>query len=130
MSESRQQRRARERAAAKAASGLGPRSGPAPAAAAVPRVLEVELNRYVMDGNDSDDVSWTATWGLRGGDVGVEDNGEDLRDLVDAVLADVRAWPGGDLRIKWTIGGDAPRGQTVEDVIAAMNITLPSTCAT
>lgn len=126
MSESRQQRRSRERAEAKAAS----RPGPTPAGEPVrtSRVLEVELDRIAGDEDDPDYVAWAATWGLREDSVGHEDSSENLSKLVEAILHDARASWGEryELRIEWIVGGDAPAGRTVDDAIAATGITLPS----
>ncbi len=131
MSESRQQRRARERAEAKAASRPGlnldsaPVASPQPAAQQRAVVLEVDLGRYVAR-DDPSDVTWAATWGLRDASVGTEDSTEDLAELVRIILED--AQPLGDqydVRIEWTLRGDPADGQAVADAIAAAGVTLP-----
>lgn len=90
MSESRQQRRARERAEAKG-SRPGPRLTPSPVlvsgAPRTPQVLEVDLGRYVAL-DDPTYVSWVATWGLREDSVGTEDSSEDLAELVSGIVED------------------------------------------
>ena len=133
MGESRQQRRARERAEAKAADRTG--RHPVPVEAAAPdgdgvsrpsQVLDVALYRFV-DPDDPDGVTWSAEWGLRDEEVGVEDNSESLQEVVDAVLQDARELVADyDLQIAWEIDGDPPRGQTVKDAIATLGVTLPT----
>lgn len=124
MSESRQQRRARERAEAKAANRRGP--APRPEEHRRPHVLDVELSRFVDD-EEPDYVTWAAEWGLRGGAMGIEADSEDLQEIVDAVLEEAETWTDQfDLRIEWTLGGDAPEGQTVEQAVAATGIKLPT----
>lgn len=93
------------------------------------RVLEVELDRIVIDEDEDDPVSWAATWGLHEDSVGHEDSSENLPELIDAILDDARTSWGQryDLQIEWILGGDAPDGQTVDDAVAAAGITLPRT---
>lgn len=128
MTESRQQRRARERAEAKAATRPGPNRAPAmPAAAGQPLVVEADLDRFEMDANDPSDVAWSAEWGLRGDDVGIEDHSDDLQELVDSFLEECQQWiTDDDLQIVWNLGGDRPEGRTIEDEIANAGITLPA----
>lgn len=128
MSESRQQRRSRERAEAKTARRPGPASTTETARPS--RVLEVALDRIVVDdAADPDPVSWSAAWGLREDSVGHEDSSENLPELIEAILDDARTSWGQryELRIEWIVGGDAPEGQTVDDAVAATGSTLPST---
>lgn len=94
------------------------------------RVLEVALDRIVVDdADDPDPVTWSATWGLREDSVGHEDSSENLPELIEAILDDARTSWGGryELRIEWTLGGDVPEGHTVEAAVAATGATLPST---
>ena len=102
MAESRQQRRARERAETKAARRPlppgTPEPRPAPSAAAGPgteaaRVLEVELTRFCdADAEDGEEpVTWHAEWGLQGDSVGTEDGGTDVSELIDGVVEDAAA---------------------------------------
>lgn len=91
------------------------------------RVVEVELNRMVFDDDPTDTyVSWHAEWGLRDSDVGTEDSSEDLAELVEAVLVDVRSmtdrYP---VRLEWTVGGDPPEGTTIEAEIGELGVRLP-----
>lgn len=127
MSESRQQRRARERAAAKAARRPAtPSQVPVPA----PRrshVLEVALSRFYFPDDEEEPVSWAAEWGLRDDPVGTEDNNEDVRQLIEDLLEDARRqWADRyDLSIEWELSGDAPRGKSVQDVLTELGVTLP-----
>jgi hypothetical protein len=71
-------------------------------------------------------VTWSAAWGLQDDDFGTEDSDEDLRRLVSGIVDDARQWTGRyALTIEWDISGDAPEGQTVEDMIAETGVTLP-----
>jgi hypothetical protein len=142
MGESRQQRRARERAKAKAARrSLPPPPEPSPArsAAAAPAsrprgVLEVELTRFcdadVEDGEDP--VTWHAEWGLQGDSVGTEDSSTNVSELIDGVVENAAAQWGSQydpLTIEWelTAGDRLPEGQTIEDIINSLGVTLPRT---
>ena len=139
MTESRQQRRARERAEAKAArrSTRPGTPSPAPAAEALglrrPRVLEVELTRLVDDdAEDGDDpVTWHAEWALRDDSVATEDSGQDLGELIDGVTEDAAAQWGSryDLTIEWELNSAdrLPEGQTIEGIIEGLGVTLPRT---
>jgi hypothetical protein len=145
MKETRQQRRARERAEAKAAS----RPGPNPTAGRQDRqppglrqvgsiatddVVEVRLRRIVEEIVDEQDpdghiaVTWAVEWGIRDGSWGIEDGGAKLQELIDALLADLRnAANGGTVPIEWTIEGDRLDGQSPEAAIEATGVTLPPT---
>jgi hypothetical protein len=49
-----------------------------------------------------------------------------VQQLIDDIIEDARQWARRyDLTIEWTLSGDAPRGKTVEDVLAERGITLP-----
>lgn len=85
------------------------------------------MGRYVAQDNAAD-VTWFATWGLRDDDVGTEDSGEDLAELVSAIVEDAQVWSDRyDLTIEWTVGGDAPPGGSVEEAVAAAGVVLPQT---
>ena len=142
MAESRQQRRARERAEAKAArrplppGTPGPRSAPSAAAAPAPRgqgVLEVELTRFCdADAEDGEEpVTWHAEWGLQGDSVGTEDSSTDVSELIDGVVEDAAAQWGSqyDLTVEWELsaGDRLPEGQTIEGIINGLGVTLPHT---
>ena len=127
MSESRQQRRARERAEQKTASRPGPRVQQSSAAAVRrPHVVVASLNRFVDD-EDPDWVCWSCEYELRGESVGIDDSGNpDLHDVVNGVLDYARRWSDRyDITIEWTVDGDPPEDGTVEDAIAALGVTLP-----
>ncbi|MGW5384001.1 hypothetical protein [Nocardia sp. NPDC003963] len=136
MSESRQQRRARERAEQKAASRPGPNHSSPPAEPTVakrPRVIDAELWRNIDDsppapGEPPEWVDWSCEYGLRDESVGVDDHGNpDLADVVQGVLDYARQWSDRyDITIEWIINGDPPAGGTVEDAIAALDIELPT----
>ena len=129
ISESRQQRRARERAKRKGATRTGPHhqlplSDPHPLNATAgdiqrTRVLDVELYRFV-DPDDPAYMSWSAEWGMRDDSQGGEDSNENLQKLVNAVIEDARHWTNQfDLRIEWTLNGDPPPGGTIADAVIA-----------
>lgn len=94
MKEPRRQRRARERAEAKAAR----RAQPPPAAVSPPapsrrpRVLEVQLSRFYFPDDEDEPVSWSAEWGLRDDSVGTEDSNEDVHQLIRDIIEDARRW--------------------------------------
>jgi hypothetical protein len=138
VAESRQQRRARERAEAKAARRSSPPGAPAPTPPAVPalkrrRVLEVELTRFDDDSAEADEdpVAWHAEWALQGDDVATEDSGLDVSELIDGVGEDAAAQWGSryDLTIQWKLnaGDPLPEGQTVEGILEGLGVTLPRT---
>ncbi|WP_410646522.1 hypothetical protein [Amycolatopsis sp. cmx-4-54] len=132
MSESRQQRRARERREAKEATRLGPSITPAPPDNVEMRreqVVDIELYRLVIAYSPAEvEVSWSAEWGLRDDGIGTEDSSEDLAELVAAVLEDLRPLAERrTLRLEWELGGDPPKGTTLEDAVAEWGVTLPQT---
>lgn len=89
-------------------------------------VIAVDLERYV-DEDDPTDTGWFAEWDVQGDSSGVEDSQETLRELVDAIVDDVRSWTDRyEVTLEWKIGGDAPEGSTVEDEIRRLEVTLPS----
>lgn len=65
--------------------------------------------------------------GLRDDPVGTEDSNEDVRQLIEDLLEDARRqWADRyDLSIEWELSGDAPRGKSVQDVLAELGVTLP-----
>lgn len=130
MSESRQQRRARERREAKAATRPGPNITPAaPESLGVKRerVVDIELYRTVFDDPGETYVSWGAEWGLRDDSVGTEDSNENLAELIDAILEDLRPLAERyTLRLEWDLDGDPPEGKTVADAVAEWGVTLPA----
>lgn len=118
--ESRQQRRARERRERKQATRPGPNLPE--------RVVEVELNRTVIDdGPGEAEVWWCAVWGLRGDSSGTEDSSDDLAGLVAAIINDLQLGLGSRyvIRLDWMIGGDPPDGERVEDAITELGVRLP-----
>ena len=132
MKESRRQRRARERAEAKAARRAQPPpavvSTPAPSRR--PRVLEVQLSRFYFPDDQDEPVSWSAEWGLRDDSVGTEDSNEDVHQLIRDIIEDARRWTDRyDLTIEWTLFGDSPRGKTVQDMLTELDVILPEKIA-
>lgn len=128
MEESRQQRRARERAERKAAhrsqSPQTPTSAIAPTKR--PHVLEVELSRFYFPDDEEEPVSWAATWGLRDNSVGTEDSNEDVQQLIGDIVEDARRWTDRyDLTIEWELSGDSPPGKSIEDVLEELGVALP-----
>ncbi|WIX76641.1 hypothetical protein QRX50_35030 [Amycolatopsis carbonis] len=121
MTESRQQRRARERAELKASRpGLSARPT---------RVVEVVLRRGVDD-SDPDDpyISWGAEWAVRDSSEGVEDQEEDLAVLVQHIVEDLQAMAQRyTVRLEWTLEGDPSEGMTIAEAVAAAGVTLPRT---
>ncbi|MGH3503946.1 MAG: hypothetical protein ACRDQA_24080 [Nocardioidaceae bacterium] len=136
MSESRQQRRARERVERKATTRPGPDIRPVAVEQHMTeptrkeRVLEVALTRDV-DPDDPEQVAWAAEWGLQDDDVGIEDTNEDLQELVDAITEDARSqWADRyDLTIEWTLDGDRPAQGSIAEAVAQSGIILPTTFA-
>lgn len=136
VSESRQQRRARERAEQKATSRPGPNQPSPPAEQAVakrPWVIDAELRRNVDDsppepGEPPEWVDWSCEYGLRDESVGIDDFGNpDLKDVIEGVLEYARQWSDRyDITIEWTVDGDPPTGGTVKDAIAALGVELPT----
>jgi hypothetical protein len=89
MSESRQQRRARERAEQKAASRPGPNHRPSPPQTATKwhHVIVADLRRFADDDEGPDWVDWSYEYELLGESVGIDDSGStDLQDVVNGVL--------------------------------------------
>lgn len=140
MSESRQQRRARERAAAKAPTRPGPHAQPGPerrarpahprrqdsASARRPAVLDVEVGRY-DDPDDLDYVGWSAEWGLRGSSSGTEHASDNLQEVVDAVVDEAQELSARyELWIEWSLSGDEPEGKTLNEAVADAGVTLPN----
>ncbi|MEU7214460.1 hypothetical protein [Nocardia iowensis] len=123
MTESRQQRRARERAEQKAASGLGPN----------PRFVHTEppnrpvtINARVVWSDDPDyapEAIWHATWEEVEPEPAPLPNGRDINDLVqvtsymdgddlELLVAEVlgaiaQEWPNDDLTVSWSLDADA-----------------------
>ncbi|MFE3758830.1 hypothetical protein ACFXO9_31385 [Nocardia tengchongensis] len=133
MNESRQQRRARQRAEQKATTRPGPRRDQPPLTAKQPHVIVASLHRNVDDsepepGEPAEWVDWSCEYELRGERVGIDDSGNpDLHDVVNGVLDYARQWSDRyDITIEWTVDGDPPEGGTVEDAIAALGVTLPT----
>ena len=144
MKETRQQRRARERAEAKTASRPGPNASAGgqdrqPAgfrpigSVSATDVVEVRLQRIVEEIVDQDPdgyvaVTWGVEWGIRDGSWGIEDSGSEPRELVDGVVADIRKSANArTVPLQWTIEGDHVDGQTPEAAIESAGITLPAT---
>lgn len=114
VSESRQQRRARERSERKDA-GRGARSaGVGPVRRPV-RHYAIEVHRHVFDEQDYDGVWWGAEAGLTDDSVGYDhESREDLAELLAEVVEDARerwgAWY--DLRLEWTLTGEVSDPET------------------
>lgn len=120
-SESRQQRRARERSEVKAATRPGVRTLPKREL-----IIDVELHRGMHDDSYGIYVSWYAEWGVRDDSSGVEDSSEDLAELVEGILEDARRWADRySVRLVWTLEGDEPDGKTIADAVAELGVTLP-----
>ncbi|MFE3029315.1 hypothetical protein, partial [Nocardia tengchongensis] len=89
MNESRQQRRARQRAEQKATTRPGPRRDQPPLTAKQPHVIVASLHRNVDDsepepGEPAEWVDWSCEYELRGESVGIDDSGNpDLHDVVN-----------------------------------------------
>ncbi|UKD50938.1 hypothetical protein L3Q65_01180 (plasmid) [Amycolatopsis sp. FU40] len=131
MSESRQQRRARERREAKEALrpnptlAAPPPSEPEASEVNQERAVEIDLYRTVSDDPGDASVSWDAEWGLSDDSV-TEDCSEDLAELVDAIVENLR--PLAErcaLRLEWDLYGDPPEGKTLKDAVAECKVTLP-----
>ncbi|MFG3621255.1 hypothetical protein [Nocardia sp. NPDC047654] len=105
MSESRQQRRARERAEQKAATRPGPNLRAvqdSPASGEVRSVtVEVEL-RWLED-------CWNATWGEAESDEVIVEGRDDLEELIDVIVGHIgEEWgTSADVLIDWDLDSDA-----------------------
>ncbi|MBF6361454.1 hypothetical protein IU447_15150 [Nocardia farcinica] len=123
MSESRQQRRARERAEQKAARGSGPHLRLVPS---VSSPASVALNARVGwqdDPDDPNDGLWRATWTEAELEPMLLPNGQDVNDLVEIatfmegddlelLVAEVlgaiaQEWPDDDITVSWVLDEDA-----------------------
>ncbi|WP_280345654.1 hypothetical protein [Nocardia neocaledoniensis] len=132
MTETRQQRRARERAAQKTASRPGANLRPVSAADASetlgPVTMEVEINWF--EPQDGAPEFWSAQWGeqesedesVPGLGVTFTEHGSNLPDLIDVVLEDIRArWANiGVSAIDWSLDRKS------EQVRATEGIELPA----
>lgn len=68
-----------------------------------------------------------AEWGIKDGLYGTEDNSDDLPELIDNVIEDLRQ-AFADVRIQrieWNLDGDTPLGKSMEDMVAEAGVTLP-----
>ncbi len=116
MSESREQQRARELAALKAAHRPVPRATPK-----LERVIEIELRRAANKAGAG--LLWSAEWSLRGTNLGIERSDEDVACLVENVLEDARLLAEHyAVRLEWTLSAD---GGTAARVLAETGVTLP-----
>ncbi len=114
MSESREQRRFRERAALRAAHRPVPRTTPK-----LERVIEIELRRDPRKPGSR--PLWSAEWSLRGTNLGIERSDEDIVALVENVLEDARLLAEHyAVRLEWTLSGEV-----ATDGLAESGITLP-----
>ncbi|MEU3622828.1 hypothetical protein BS329_09325 [Amycolatopsis coloradensis] len=113
MSESREQRRAREIATLRAAHRPVPRATPK-----LERVIDIKLRRDTNDGRAR--PLWSAEWSLRGANLGIERSDEDIAALVENVLEDARLLAEHyAVRLEWTLAGEIIEGGIV------VGITLP-----
>jgi hypothetical protein len=139
MTESRQVRRARERAEAKEALGEPVRrSSASPSRPTVEQVITVNLSRYAEDpaeyGNidEQDDVpdeyvSWHASWGLEDSSTGTEHSESELQVLVEVITRDlVRRGSRYSFQIEWTLRGDPPADGTLDDAVTDAGVALPT----
>ncbi|WP_159930676.1 MULTISPECIES: hypothetical protein [Nocardia] len=105
MSESRQQRRARERAEQKAATRPGPnlRAVPDP-----PTSDEVGSVRVAVELRWLEDF-WNATWGEAESDEAIVEGRDDLEELIDVVVGHIgEEWgTSADVLIDWDLDSDA-----------------------
>jgi hypothetical protein len=99
----------------------------ATANAAGPRPNAFELNRMVFDDDPAEVyVSWHAEWGLRDSSVG----SEDLAALAESVLSDQRSMTDRYIvRLEWTLSGDPPDGETVDEAVVELGVRLPEVVA-
>ena len=79
-------------------------------------MVDVHLSRVDFDqGRGLPTYVWQAEWSPQNYDSGIEASGEDLRELVRAVVEDVREWfMPRDLTLEWKIDGDMRLWLTVE----------------
>ncbi|MEV0856935.1 hypothetical protein [Nocardia fluminea] len=123
MTETRQQRRARERAEQKSATRPGPNHRPVPEP-----VLVTERPRVVVDidlawqevRRDPDDSHWEVDWTERESDTSDSAIGYHLEDCISQVVHDIRnEFAGSDVTLVWNL--DAKAASEIE----AQAITLP-----
>ena len=89
----------------------------------------MQLSRACIPADDlgPEYVGWAAEWGLRDDAVSIEDTNDDLQQLVDDIVDDVRQWAGRyELSIERELGGDAPADKTIQDMIAETGVVLPA----
>ncbi|WP_410663526.1 hypothetical protein [Amycolatopsis sp. lyj-84] len=107
MGESREQQRARELAALRAAHRPVPRATPK-----LERVIEIKLRRDAN--NTCARLLWSAEWSLRGANLGIERSDEDIADLVEDVLKDARLLAEHyAVRLEWSLAGEIIEGGIV-----------------
>ncbi|MEV6913221.1 hypothetical protein [Amycolatopsis sp. NPDC051071] len=113
MSESGEQRRARELAALRATHRPVPRATPK-----LERVIEIKLR---SDENKTQGRPlWSAEWSLRGTNLGIERSDEDIAALVENVLEDARLLAEHyAVRLEWSLADEVIEGG------AMAGVTLP-----
>ncbi|MBB5851299.1 hypothetical protein ACFQ05_42080 [Amycolatopsis umgeniensis] len=119
MSESREQRRARELAALRAVHPPVPRTTPK-----LERVIEIKLRRDTTKtrGPVGACLLWSAEWTLRGTTLGIERSDENIAALIENILEDARLLAEHyAVRLEWILSGDLRTG----GVLAASGVTLP-----
>lgn len=133
MTESRQQRRARERSEAKAATrattvpqSISAPSISAPSTVRPTRTYAVEVFHEEFDeGGEDDGVWWGAEGGLENDLTGIDfESREDLAGLVDEIVEEARSSWGDrfDLRLEWRLIGSPI---SLRDAAAEAGFTLP-----
>ncbi|WP_146098692.1 hypothetical protein [Nocardia nova] len=122
MTESRQQRRARERAEQKAAARTGPNyHAGTDRHAAESAAVSVEVGlRWNEDRNRPGDSYWSAEWGERDSDAVVVESAESFEEMLDIVRTDLaERWEGYVVEIEWTLD------RAAEKELARSAIELP-----
>lgn len=113
MTESRQQRRARERAERKAATRPGPNVGPAPEVIDLEdgslTVLEVDVS-WTEDREQPDQSFWSVAWAERDSDSEIREVADTFEEVVEMIRSDLaQSFDGEVVRVEWTLDREAER---------------------
>lgn len=110
MTESRQQRRARERAERKATSRPGPNPRHVPEVGdAAPGSTTIEVDvRWNADRQRPEESYWSVEWGEIDSECGFLESGEIFDELIEMVLTDLaERWHACELKVEWTLDSAA-----------------------
>jgi hypothetical protein len=113
MTESRQQRRARERAERKAATRPGPNLRPDPEAidpdVGSVTVLEVEVE-WNEDRDQPDQSFWSVAWAESDSDTEIREMADTFEEVVEMIRNDLaQSFDGEAVQVEWTLDSDAEK---------------------